>query len=227
MKWGTLNVCLLSVLLFNISNQQPFAFTKWYYVQCLAAVLVGLSVVYHFGKYFYLSFTVQPLHGTVQQRELLQFKDGGKFEQQQRNIAVTSDAIFAYHMGNCEGPSNRGVLQYSMVRNFYRTLHRRFLLHHHVTDQTGTEKRLERSQCDVIELAFVDERFEPQSDLVMLDHQSTVSAEDEHEQQLRQQCNATEYTRKYIDEQCQWQLKSAPFAVNVILIAVQIQQRPR
>lgn len=67
------------MLLFNISNHQPFALTKWYYVQCLAAVLVGLSVVYYFGKYFYLTFTAQPLHGTVQQRELLQFKDGGKF----------------------------------------------------------------------------------------------------------------------------------------------------
>lgn len=71
-------MCLLSWLLFDISNQQSLGLSKWYYAECFAAVLVGLSVAYHFGKYFYLTFTVQPLHGTVQQRELLQFKDGGK-----------------------------------------------------------------------------------------------------------------------------------------------------
>lgn len=36
-------------------------------------------MTYYFSKYFYLAFTIQPIHGTVQQRELLQFKDGGKF----------------------------------------------------------------------------------------------------------------------------------------------------
>lgn len=78
LKWGTFHVCLLAVLLFDISNQQPFALSKWYYVECFIAVLVSLSVAYYFGKYFYLLFTVQPLHGTVQQRDLLQFRDGGE-----------------------------------------------------------------------------------------------------------------------------------------------------
>ncbi|KAG4066219.1 hypothetical protein HA402_000443 [Bradysia odoriphaga] len=76
LKWGTINVCLLSMLLFDISNQEPFALSKWYYVECVGAILTALSVAYYFGKYFYLLFTVQPLQGTVQQRELLQFKDG-------------------------------------------------------------------------------------------------------------------------------------------------------
>lgn len=66
------------MLLFDISNQQAFVLSKWYYAECLAAILIALSVLYHFGRYFYLLFTVQPLRGTVQQRELLQFKDGGK-----------------------------------------------------------------------------------------------------------------------------------------------------
>lgn len=78
LKWGAFNVCLLSLLLFDISNQQPFALSTRYYVECFLAAVVGLSVAYNFAKYFYLTFTVQPIHGTVQQRELLQFKDGGK-----------------------------------------------------------------------------------------------------------------------------------------------------
>lgn len=79
LKWGTFHVCLLSVLLFDISNKQPFSSFKWYYAECLVAVLVGLSVIYYFGKYFYLLFTIQPLHGTPQQRDLLQFKEGGEY----------------------------------------------------------------------------------------------------------------------------------------------------
>lgn len=69
---------MLSVLLFDISNQQPFSLSKWYYVECCVAVVVGLSVAYNFGRYFYLTFTAQPIHGTVQQRELLQFNEGGE-----------------------------------------------------------------------------------------------------------------------------------------------------
>lgn len=78
LKWGTINVLVLSVILFDISNKCPYAFSKWYYVEYVAAAILSLSVLYYFSKYFYFWITFEPLKGTSAQQKLLHFDDGGK-----------------------------------------------------------------------------------------------------------------------------------------------------
>ena len=65
---------LLSVLLFDISNKCPYSFSQWYYLEYAAAAILGLSVVYYFGRYFYYVFSKEPLRGTEFQRKLLKFE---------------------------------------------------------------------------------------------------------------------------------------------------------
>ncbi|KXJ84119.1 hypothetical protein RP20_CCG017529 [Aedes albopictus] len=72
--WGSINVGLLSVLLFDISNKCPYSFSQWYYLEYAAAAILGLSVVYYFGRYFYYVFSKEPLRGTEFQRKLLKFE---------------------------------------------------------------------------------------------------------------------------------------------------------
>lgn len=79
LKWGTVNVLLLSILLFDLSNKCPYAFSKWYYVEYIAAACLSLSVLYYFAKYFYIWFAFKPVQGTSEQRRLLHFNEGGKF----------------------------------------------------------------------------------------------------------------------------------------------------
>lgn len=79
LKWGTINVVLLSILLFDLSNKCPYAFSKWYYLEYAAAGLLGLSVLYYFSRYFFFWFTFEPINGTQEQRKLLHFDDGGKY----------------------------------------------------------------------------------------------------------------------------------------------------
>lgn len=78
LKWGSLNIVILSIILFDIKNKCPYAFSNWYYLEYATAVLLGLSVAYYFAKYFYSWLTFEPLKGTSQQRRLLHFDEGGK-----------------------------------------------------------------------------------------------------------------------------------------------------
>lgn len=77
LKWGTINVVVLSVLLFDISNQCPYSVSKWYYLEYAFAALAALSVCFHFGRYFYIFFSFEPVQGTEEQRRLMQFETGG------------------------------------------------------------------------------------------------------------------------------------------------------
>ncbi|XP_035794711.1 transmembrane protein 209-like [Anopheles albimanus] len=73
LRWGTVNVLLLSMLLFDISNKCPYAFSHWYYVEYAAAAILGSSMLYYYGQYFYYLFSAEPIRGTEQQRRLLKF----------------------------------------------------------------------------------------------------------------------------------------------------------
>lgn len=77
LKWGTLNMFVLSILLFDISNKCPFAISNWYYAEYAAATLVGICMLYNFGKFFYMLFSFTPLQGSVEQRRLLRFDENG------------------------------------------------------------------------------------------------------------------------------------------------------
>lgn len=81
LKWGTINVVLLSAVLVDLSalRQCAFAPASWrYYAENAFAAVLALSVLYHFGRYFYRRFSLTPVCGTVEQRRLLQFDDGDK-----------------------------------------------------------------------------------------------------------------------------------------------------
>lgn len=86
LKWGSINVVLLSILMFDISNKCPFAFSKWYYLEYAVTACLALSVMYYFGKYFYILFSFEPVKGTEAQRKLLQFGVGGRCCQ---NLSIT------------------------------------------------------------------------------------------------------------------------------------------
>lgn len=77
LKWGSMNAVILSVLMYDINNKCPFAYSKWYYIEYMAAGLLALSVLYYFGKYLFLWLTFEPIKGTPAQRKLLHFDDGG------------------------------------------------------------------------------------------------------------------------------------------------------
>ena len=72
-KWGSVNILLLSIVLFDISNRCPYASSKWYYVEYIAAGLLGLSAFYYFARYFYYLFCLEPVKGSEEQRKLLKF----------------------------------------------------------------------------------------------------------------------------------------------------------
>lgn len=78
MKWGSINTLILSIILYDIKNKCPYSFSNWYYVEYAAAVLLGLSVLYYFLRYFCYWLTFEPLKGTTEQRRLLHFNEGGK-----------------------------------------------------------------------------------------------------------------------------------------------------
>lgn len=78
LKWGSINLLLLSFVMFDINNKCPFAFTYWFYAEYAVAGLLGLSVLYYFTCYIYFWLTFEPIKGTPAQRRLLHFEDGGK-----------------------------------------------------------------------------------------------------------------------------------------------------
>lgn len=79
LKWGIINIAVLMIVLFDLSSKCPYALSKWFYIEYVAAALLGLSTLYYFSKYFYLWITFEPINGTIEQKHLLHFDDGGKF----------------------------------------------------------------------------------------------------------------------------------------------------
>lgn len=77
LKWGTINAVFLAVMMYDIKNKCPFAYSNWYYIEYVAAGLLALSVLYYFIKYIFLWLTFEPIKGTQAQRKLLHFDDGG------------------------------------------------------------------------------------------------------------------------------------------------------
>ncbi|XP_058463473.1 transmembrane protein 209 isoform X1 [Malaya genurostris] len=73
LKWGSFNIALLSIIMFDVSNKCPYSFSHWYYVEYAAAAIIFCSVVYYFSRYFYYMFSKKPLEGTDTQRKLLKF----------------------------------------------------------------------------------------------------------------------------------------------------------
>uniref|UniRef100_A0A182Q460 Transmembrane protein 209 n=1 Tax=Anopheles farauti TaxID=69004 RepID=A0A182Q460_9DIPT len=73
--WGTVHILLLSVVLFDISNKCPYSFSHLYYVEYAAAAILGVSMVYYYSCYFYYLFSLEPIHGTEQQRRILKFEE--------------------------------------------------------------------------------------------------------------------------------------------------------
>lgn len=79
LKWGSMNAVILSVLMYDIKNKCPFAYSKWYYIEYIVAGLFALSVLFYFTKYLFLWLTFEPIKGTQAQRKLLHFDDGGNY----------------------------------------------------------------------------------------------------------------------------------------------------
>lgn len=77
LKWGTINVLILSLLLIDITNRCPYSFSNWYYVEFVAAVILSLSIVFYLFKYLLFWITFEPVKGTAAQQKLLHFDDGG------------------------------------------------------------------------------------------------------------------------------------------------------
>lgn len=81
LRWGCINSLILSVMMYDINNKCPFAYSKWYYIEYVIASMLALSVCYYFIKYMFLWVTFEPIKGTQAQRKLLHFEDGGNFNQ--------------------------------------------------------------------------------------------------------------------------------------------------
>lgn len=79
LKWGSINAVFLSVMMYDIKNKCPFAFSKWYYLEYTIAGILALCVLYYFTKFIYLWLTFEPIKGTQAQRKLLHFEDGGNY----------------------------------------------------------------------------------------------------------------------------------------------------
>lgn len=125
LKWGSINVILLAILLFDISNKCPYAESNWYYLEYALATVVGLSVLACFCKYFLYVFHTQPVQGTQQQKNLLKFDDNDnsfvtsnpnkkKQNEQERNEAPNS-TILSWHssFNESRGPGGSPNWSYS------------------------------------------------------------------------------------------------------------------
>uniref|UniRef100_A0A182Y2C3 Uncharacterized protein n=1 Tax=Anopheles stephensi TaxID=30069 RepID=A0A182Y2C3_ANOST len=73
LRWGTVHILLLSVVLFDISNKCSYSFSNLYYVEYIAAAMLSCSMVYYYSCYFYYLFSTEPIRGTEQQRRILKF----------------------------------------------------------------------------------------------------------------------------------------------------------
>uniref|UniRef100_U5EWW8 Putative cytochrome n=1 Tax=Corethrella appendiculata TaxID=1370023 RepID=U5EWW8_9DIPT len=73
LKWGSINILLLSIIIFDINNKCPYVFSRLYYIEYAAAFILACTVIYYFSKYFYNIFSFVPIRGNEAQRELLKF----------------------------------------------------------------------------------------------------------------------------------------------------------
>lgn len=73
--WGSINILLLAILLFDISNKCPFAVSKWYYIEYAAAGILAASVLCNFFKYLFYVLGKESVEGTKEQKNLLGFED--------------------------------------------------------------------------------------------------------------------------------------------------------
>ncbi|XP_308809.5 transmembrane protein 209 isoform X1 [Anopheles gambiae] len=73
LRWGTVHILLLSVVLFDICNKCSYSFSNLYYVEYVAAAMLSCSMVYYYTCYFYYLFSAEPIRGTEQQRRILRF----------------------------------------------------------------------------------------------------------------------------------------------------------
>lgn len=88
LKWGTINVLILSLLLIDITNKCPYSYSNWYYVEYAAAIILSLSIVCYLFKFLFSWITFEPVKGTAAQQKLLHFDDGGNL--------MHSHNLFAY-----------------------------------------------------------------------------------------------------------------------------------
>lgn len=89
-KLGLLNLFLISVVLFDLSNKCPNQFSKWFYLEYVAAVVLSLSVLYYFGRYFYLKFSFGTIETTVEQKALMSSTDTGLLNSPKYNESIKS-----------------------------------------------------------------------------------------------------------------------------------------
>lgn len=89
LKWGSINALILSIVMLDINNKCPFAFSYWFYLEYAIAGLLSLSVLYYFMNFVYTWLTFEPIKGTLAQRKLLHFNEGGKNEIN-RHLDITS-----------------------------------------------------------------------------------------------------------------------------------------
>lgn len=81
LRWGSINVALLSVVLYDLARMRAAAFGPpvWRSAGAhAAAAVLALSVLYHFTVYFYRRFSLVPVCGTAEQRRLLRFDEGDR-----------------------------------------------------------------------------------------------------------------------------------------------------
>lgn len=76
--WGSINIVLLAIILFDIANKCPYAASKWYYVEYAAATILAVTAVSYFLKYIYYMLSKEPVQGTKEQKNLLGFDDNGR-----------------------------------------------------------------------------------------------------------------------------------------------------
>lgn len=75
LKWSTIHAFILSILIYDVSNKCKYAASKWYWIEYFAIVIVAFSLVYYLGRYLYFSLNWEPVVGTAEQKQLLQFDD--------------------------------------------------------------------------------------------------------------------------------------------------------
>lgn len=103
--WGTVNIFLLAILLFDIINKCPYAVSKWYYVEYTAAGILTVSVFCNFGKYLFFIFSKESVQGTKEQKNLLGFDDND-------TSFMTAGKSKAPKLDNNSAPLNSSILSW-------------------------------------------------------------------------------------------------------------------
>lgn len=75
LKWSIAHVVILGILCYDVSKKCQYSFSKLYYIEYSAIVVLSLSLLYYFCRYLYFSITWEPVVGSADQKRLLQFED--------------------------------------------------------------------------------------------------------------------------------------------------------